>query len=487
LPEFAVTHDDFLQAVLDNPDDDAPRLAFADWLEEHGDPERAEFIRVQVELAGLPEDDDRQYALAARERALLGRHEQEWAGSLGRGQSRPTFRRGFVSHLFIDAQTLPEAADAAFTVAPLDGLIVLKARGSVQRLAACSHLQRLAELIIGGGIDGSYGLLGDDLRHLVACPHLGRLRRLGLFRSRIRFDHFQSLVESPLFARLTRLHLIRCEFSEGAGVRAAEALAASPASRGLEELSLEATDVLSAGLRALVASPHLAGLKSLLLFSIGSCKVLAAFGQLAGLRSLTLGHLHDDRRHLLDDEDVAALAVAPWVSGLRELNLTSNYIEDAGVAALAASHHLGRLRVLDLQGNRIGVAGFQALAASPNLAGLRTLRLSDNRCGDAGVEALAASPSLRGLRVLEVGGGGVGDASVRALAAAGLVELRELLVISAANVGGGPGITNEGARSLLWSPHLTRLTRLTLRGTSISDKLKEGLRERFGEAVCDIP
>ena len=37
--------------VFDNPDDDLARLVFADYLEEHGDGDRAEFIRLQVEYA----------------------------------------------------------------------------------------------------------------------------------------------------------------------------------------------------------------------------------------------------------------------------------------------------------------------------------------------------------------------------------------------------------------------------------------------------
>ncbi|HVK16992.1 MAG TPA: TIGR02996 domain-containing protein [Fimbriiglobus sp.] len=40
-----------IQAIIAAPDDDLPRLVYADWLEEHGRPERAEFIRVQCELA----------------------------------------------------------------------------------------------------------------------------------------------------------------------------------------------------------------------------------------------------------------------------------------------------------------------------------------------------------------------------------------------------------------------------------------------------
>src|SRR5260370_37026404 len=43
----------FLRAIDENPDDDGPRLVYADWLEEHGDTARAEVIRVQCELARL--------------------------------------------------------------------------------------------------------------------------------------------------------------------------------------------------------------------------------------------------------------------------------------------------------------------------------------------------------------------------------------------------------------------------------------------------
>src|SRR4051812_5383520 len=38
--------DALLAAIAEAPDDDAPRLVYADWLEEHGDDARAEFIRV---------------------------------------------------------------------------------------------------------------------------------------------------------------------------------------------------------------------------------------------------------------------------------------------------------------------------------------------------------------------------------------------------------------------------------------------------------
>lgn len=40
-----------ITAILDAPDDDLPRLVLADWLDEHGENDRAEFIRLQIELA----------------------------------------------------------------------------------------------------------------------------------------------------------------------------------------------------------------------------------------------------------------------------------------------------------------------------------------------------------------------------------------------------------------------------------------------------
>lgn len=43
----------FLAAIRANPADDTARLVYADWLQENGQEARAEFIRVQVELAKI--------------------------------------------------------------------------------------------------------------------------------------------------------------------------------------------------------------------------------------------------------------------------------------------------------------------------------------------------------------------------------------------------------------------------------------------------
>jgi uncharacterized protein (TIGR02996 family) len=65
-----------LRAVVAAPDDDVPRLVAADWLDEHGQPDRAEFIRVQIELARLEASGEGASAeaetLRRKERTYLG-------------------------------------------------------------------------------------------------------------------------------------------------------------------------------------------------------------------------------------------------------------------------------------------------------------------------------------------------------------------------------------------------------------------------------
>src|SRR5438874_1078127 len=57
-------HEAFAQHIAASPDDDTPRLAYADWLDDHGDPALGEFIRTQFALARLSSQDARR-ALAA--------------------------------------------------------------------------------------------------------------------------------------------------------------------------------------------------------------------------------------------------------------------------------------------------------------------------------------------------------------------------------------------------------------------------------------
>lgn len=75
----------FLSAAKERPEDDMPRLALADWLDERGDAERAEFIRLQCRLAPGSEPErlpDERNAALGRTEALLGRFGGAWLGSL---------------------------------------------------------------------------------------------------------------------------------------------------------------------------------------------------------------------------------------------------------------------------------------------------------------------------------------------------------------------------------------------------------------------
>src|SRR5205823_6909699 len=89
-----------LAAVIDSPADDAPRLVYADWLDEHGQSDRAEFVRVQCRLAHTPTWDPARPALERREADLLAEHQLDWvAPLLDTGARGWTFDRGFLDQM----------------------------------------------------------------------------------------------------------------------------------------------------------------------------------------------------------------------------------------------------------------------------------------------------------------------------------------------------------------------------------------------------
>src|SRR5689334_8802106 len=50
-------HEAFLAAIIESPGDDGPRLVYADWLEDNGDAQAAEFIRMRCRADARPDDD----------------------------------------------------------------------------------------------------------------------------------------------------------------------------------------------------------------------------------------------------------------------------------------------------------------------------------------------------------------------------------------------------------------------------------------------
>jgi uncharacterized protein (TIGR02996 family) len=76
-------------AIRAHPDDDTPRLVYADWLQENGDEPRAEFIRVQCALAKLPRDRRKhrkeRVLLEPRDEVLLSANRERWMAPLRAG------------------------------------------------------------------------------------------------------------------------------------------------------------------------------------------------------------------------------------------------------------------------------------------------------------------------------------------------------------------------------------------------------------------
>src|SRR5262249_3447796 len=156
----------FLNAILDAPDDDTVRLVFADWLEEHGNPERADFIRVQCELARGVEDAERRETLCRRERELLLAHELGWGGPMRSVVRRATFVRGFVERVTIHAHRLKDAA-ALFSSAPIRHLILLDAQ-DMAAVVGLPELRRITTLDLREGCV----LSAKGVRQLANSPHL---------------------------------------------------------------------------------------------------------------------------------------------------------------------------------------------------------------------------------------------------------------------------------------------------------------------------
>jgi uncharacterized protein (TIGR02996 family) len=86
----------FLQSIAAN-DDDSGRLVLADWLEESGDRPRADFVRVQCELASSGISEDRRRILRVRERELLDAHRQEWLQEFGLLLEDVCFQGGLIA------------------------------------------------------------------------------------------------------------------------------------------------------------------------------------------------------------------------------------------------------------------------------------------------------------------------------------------------------------------------------------------------------
>jgi len=115
------TDAEFIETIRAHPDDDAARLVYADWLEERDDP-RGEFIRVQLQLAGMGKDDPARWDLELRQHRLLHHFGWQWVYKPFDPHpyyQKPVFVRGFVEAAEIPAELFLPSPGEFFDTYPL--------------------------------------------------------------------------------------------------------------------------------------------------------------------------------------------------------------------------------------------------------------------------------------------------------------------------------------------------------------------------------
>jgi uncharacterized protein (TIGR02996 family) len=358
----------FLKAILDSPDDDGPRLVYADWLDEQGEVDRAEFIRIQIGLARLAPWDPRRHEPKAREQALLARHDDAWAGALKGCPHK--FRRGLLEHIGLHPHGLLDHPEPLLAHGPaVNSLSLLSGlHNYASRLARCPALACFRHQALRGF--GSDSLRPGPGRDLLHSPHLTGLRSLEL-RSHTHLGPTAVgvLADAPFHASLERLDLSDNPWATAACL---QELSESTLTPSLTDLRLDRLGAGARGAEALTAG---------------------WFGRLRSLSFRGNGLHNAGARRLAG---MLALRTVEW------LDLGDNGIGTAGARALASSRHLSGLKAFRLVGNQLDVHGARALAESPYLTGLEALDVSDNAIGDSGAEALLRSPNLAGLKALDL-------------------------------------------------------------------------------------
>jgi uncharacterized protein (TIGR02996 family) len=388
----AATRQAFLEAICENADDDAPRLIFADWLDEHGEPERAEFIRLQCRLASMGEEDPQRPALEKREAQIWRKNARRWQAKQPRltGVKWGKSERGWPASVELDgvARFCTHAARIV-AAAPVRRLFLRNVTpASLPDLAVAPSLARFHTLELWG----TQADWAAEMRSLLESPHLGTLRGLILRFSSLGLPGVRLIAACPRLGSLSTLGLSQ----QVTDPKCVAALATSPHLASLTRLDLSSCPFGPAGVRALTASTRFTRLEALDLsydrLGLDGLRVLLRARHLPALTELNL-----ERNHL-GDAGAAELAASPWVSRLTQLVLKGNDIGDAGADALAQSPHLGRLRTLLLQFNMIRFEGARALAKTPHTA-LRYLGVGGNPITDAALKLLAKRFDPRTLEI----------------------------------------------------------------------------------------
>jgi uncharacterized protein (TIGR02996 family) len=401
------TQQALLQAVCDNPEDDDVRLVYADWLDDTGDAEnqaRAEFIRLQVELARMAGPDETVEAaecrvdLELRTSELL--HEKNrfstWACPL-RVVEGPalamklapfapgTFVRGFMNFAMAEPAEFLAAGESLFDISPVHGLYTsvsgaCMVNESAQQFLQASWLKRIRRIEVN--------VAGEAAEQFFTADSLSELEELSLRSGGL--SPPGTPVLSPALRRLRSLKLDGGFLRHPESViRLAELL---PDAHLTHWIAICHPQAKAEVMQALQNLPQFRTLKSLVLAPspyheqpLGRATIVSLSRAPCwnSLRTLRLGGL--------SDEEAIALAQAPPAPNLRELHV-SHEMSIRGVTALAESPLLRSITDLDMGcGSGIGDDGAEALAKSTMLPRLFSLSLPVARIGPKGLKCLAGA------------------------------------------------------------------------------------------------
>jgi uncharacterized protein (TIGR02996 family) len=329
-----------LAAVWAEPHDDTPRLAYADFLQEAGgeaNAARAEYIRVQCELARLDEDDPRRKSLETRERALARKYRRDWNEGLPKPLTRARFVRGFVYPRMrgILASQFLALKPNDLAPAPLWSFRIESGHKRWEAVADSPSLRRVDHL------DYGHNLLDEPSAvRLLSSIQMVNVSTLGLGLSRFTPPAMAALADNDALAHLATLafggnHMTDEVFAPLAGSRRLATVRA---------LDLTQNNVSAVSVRVLADSPHAARLRSLDFFGtpIGDDGVRALCRSGWRLRSLSLAAVG------MTDASAADLADWPGLRSLRFLTLGANQLTPQTAKVLAASPHFADGVVISL-------------------------------------------------------------------------------------------------------------------------------------------
>ncbi|MFO0810388.1 MAG: TIGR02996 domain-containing protein [Gemmataceae bacterium] len=251
-----MTRDDeaFLAAILAHPDDDLPRLVYADWLDDRGDP-RGEFIRLEIELErDLLRYDAAAKARLARIHELLESNGDVWFANVAGVASDFSHWRGFVDTITLESSAFLRHGADILDRDPIRQVRLSGAWEDAERLAESPLLGRVREL----------SLRENYLRNLEATiilesPHLHDLLWLDLAGNRFDYRAIEIAAGCRHLASLKTLILSH----NNVGSNGTAALARSEALRRLTSLSLSHAHVGPVGIDALTYQSMLEGLTDL--------------------------------------------------------------------------------------------------------------------------------------------------------------------------------------------------------------------------------